>query len=399
MAAPQEQGRGGVSKNMYFITIAVVAVIGFVAGTRGNEVVGAIAPVFGVKVATDTLDLSSVQKTYQALEANFDGKLDQQKLIDGASRGLAAAAGDKYTLFMDADEAKAFDNDLSGDIGGGVGAEIGVRNDQPTITRILPNNPAEKAGLLAGDVIVAVNDQSAKDWTSDKAASAIRGEVGTTVKIEVLRGTETKTFTVTRAVVDNPSVQSEVNGDIGTIRISRFDDKTGNLARNAAEDLKRKGVHGIILDLRDNGGGYLTAAQDVAGLWLSDKVVVSERTDGKVTDELRSGSDPILSGIPTVVLVNGNTASASEIVSGALKDYHAATLIGEKTFGKGTVQKVLDMGNGRKLKVTVARWYTPNGKNIDKAGIQPDETVKMTAKDVDAGKDLQLDAARKHLRD
>jgi carboxyl-terminal processing protease len=397
MTASNEPGRNGISRNVYFITIAVVAVVGFVAGTRGNDVLGAIAPVFGFKVATDTLDLSSVQKTYQALEANYDGKLDKQKLIDGASRGLVATTGDQFTLFMDAKESKEFNDDLSGTIGGGVGAEIGTRSGQPTILRVIDNNPAEKAGLLAGDVITMVNDQSAKDWTSDRAASAIRGEVGTTVKITIARNGEEKTYTLTRATVDNPSVQSKIENGVGTMTISRFDDQTGDLARKAAENFKQQNVRSVILDMRDNGGGYLTAAQDVAGLWLKDQVVVSERTNGKVVDELKSGGDPVLNGIPTVVLVNGNTASASEIVAGALKDHKAATLIGEKTFGKGTVQKVLDMGQGTTLKVTVARWYTPSGKNIDKAGIQPDQTVKMTSDDVNAGRDLQLDAAKKYL--
>jgi carboxyl-terminal processing protease len=389
--------RKGISRNIYFLTIAVVAVIGFVTGTRGDEVLGAIAPVFGFKVATGAVDLSSVQKVYQQLSANYDGKLDTQKLIDGASRGLVAAAGDQYTVFMDAKEASDFDKDLSGQIGGGIGAEVGTRSGQPTVLRVLANNPAERAGVKSGDMITAVNDQSTVGWSSDKAANAIRGEVGTTMKLAVTRGTEAKTFTITRATVDNPSVQSSVDGDTGTITISRFDNGTGSLAHQAAQSFVQQNVKKIILDLRGNGGGYLTAAQDVAGLWLSDQVVVSERTDGKVVDELKSGDDALLAGIPTVVLVNGSSASASEIVAGALQDHKAATLVGEKTFGKGTVQKVLDLGAGTKLKVTVARWYTPNGKNITKEGITPNQKIELTAADADAGRDPQLDAAKSHL--
>lgn len=389
--------RPGISKNMYFITIAITAIIGFAAGTRSNDLITALAPIFGVKVATGTLDLSAVQKTYQQLSANFDGKLDTQALIDGASRGLVAAAGDKFTVFMDAKEASQFDNDLSGNIGGGIGAEIGIRNDKPTIIRILEGNPAEKAGLMAGDVIVAVNGSSADGWTADKTASAVRGDVGTTVKLTVNRNGEQKDYTVTRATVDNPSVESSIKDGIGTLTISRFDDQTGTLARKAAENFKQQNVKGVILDLRDNGGGYITAAQDVASLWLNDQLVVSERTNGVTTDKLTSDKNPVLNGIPTVVLVNGDTASASEIVSGALQDYKMATLIGEKTYGKGTVQKVLDLGAGTKLKVTIARWYTPNGKNIDKQGITPDKTVKLSSDDANAGRDPQMDAARQQL--
>jgi carboxyl-terminal processing protease len=396
MVTPLERA-SSVSKNVFFLTIAIVAVVSFVAGTRGNEILGTIAPILGIKVETSTLDLAAVQKTYQQLKLNYDGTLDQAKLIDGASRGLVAAAGDQYTVFMDEKEASEFNNDLSGKIGGGVGAEIGLRNEVPTVIRILPGNPAEKAGLLAGDIIIGVNDESTSQWTATKTAEKIRGEVDTTVKIKVLRTGEEKDFTVTRATVNNPSVQTSVENGIGTLTISRFDSETSDLARNAAQSLKQQNVRGIILDLRGNGGGYLTAAQDVSGLWLNDKVVVSERTNGKVVDELKSGNNPLLAGIPTVVLVNGSSASASEIVAGALQDHKAATLIGEKTFGKGTVQKVIDLGMGTILKVTIARWYTPNGKNITKEGISPDQTVELKAEDANAGKDPQLDAAKKQL--
>src|SRR5690606_34194392 len=146
-------------------------------------------------------------------------------------------------------------------------------------------------------------DEPSSDWTADKTAGKIRGEIGTTVKLTLLRGNETKEFTITRAEVNNPSVQSSVKDGIGTLTVTRFDDQTGELARRAAEDFKQKGVKKVILDLRDNGGGYVTAAQDVAGLWLKNEVVVTERTGGKVVDELKSGGDPVLAGVPTVVLV------------------------------------------------------------------------------------------------
>jgi carboxyl-terminal processing protease len=393
MAAVLRPAHDGVSKNVFFVTIAIVAVIGFIAGTRGNELMGAIGPVLGLKVESGTLDLSSIQKTYQQLKANYDGTLDTQKLIDGASRGLTLAAGDQWTVFMDSNEAANFDKELSGEIGGGIGAEIGIRGDEPTIIRILADNPAEKAGLKAGDVVTAVNGKSTKGSTSSKTAEQIRGEVGTTVKVKVLRDGTEQEFAVTRQAVNNPSVQSKIENGIGTLTISRFDDETGALATKAAQSFKQENVKGVILDLRDNGGGYVTAAQDVAGLWLDDKVVVSERIGGKVTDELRSGTNPLLAGLQTVVLVNGNSASASEIVAGSLQDYKVASLIGEKTFGKGTVQKLIDLGNGTKLKVTIARWYTPNGKNITKEGIQPDQKVGITPEDVNAGRDPQFDAA------
>jgi carboxyl-terminal processing protease len=378
--------------------MGLVAIIGFVAGTRSDMIIGAVAPAFGFKVATGTIDLSSVQDTYRNLKANFDGKLDEQKLIDGASRGLVAAAGDQYTIYMDKTEADAFNKDLSGDIGGGIGAEIGLRDNKPTIIRTLKDTPAEKAGLAAGDTVIAINDQAVTSGaTVDDVVKKIRGDVGTTVKVTVLRDNEQKDFTITRETISSPSVESKIDGDTGILTLSRFDEQTSSGAKAAAQDFKDKGVKKVILDLRGNGGGYLTAAQDVAGLWLNDQVVVTERTDGKITDTLKSGTTPILAGIPTVVLVNGGSASASEIVAGALQDHHAATLVGEKTFGKGSVQKLLNLTRDSVLKVTVAKWYTPNGKNINKEGITPDKTVVLTRDDANAGRDPQLDAAKQAL--
>ncbi|MDB5177715.1 MAG: putative carboxyl-terminal protease, partial [Candidatus Saccharibacteria bacterium] len=294
---------------------------------------GAIGPLVGIKVETSKLNFDSVQTTYQQLKANYDGTLNEQALIDGASRGLVAAAGDRYTVFMDAKEAGEFDKDLSGDIGGGIGVELGMRNNQPTVIRAIEDNPAEKAGVKAGDIILKVNGESASGWDTSKVAEKVRGEAGTTVKLVVQRDSETKDFTVTRATVNNPSVQSSVQNGIGILKLSRFDESTSSLAKKAADDFKKQQVKGVILDLRGNGGGYLDAAQSVAGLWLDNKVVVSERVGGKVSDELKSSTNPVLAGVKTVVLVDGNSASASEIVAGALQDYKVASLVGEKTFG------------------------------------------------------------------
>lgn len=386
-----------LSKSSLFLLVAATAIVGFVAGTRSNDILAAVGPVFGVKVHTGTLDLSSVQGTYQKLAANYDGTIDKQRLIEGASRGMVAAAGDPYTVYMDAKEAAEFNNDLSGNIGGGIGAEIGLRDEKPTIIRVLKDNPAEKAGLAAGDQIVAVNDQTAIGQTVDKVVANVRGEAGTTVKINVLRSGVPKEFTVTRSTINNPSVDSKIENGVGTLTISRFDSQTGSLTRKVAQQFKDQGVKSIILDLRGNGGGYLGAAQDVAGLWLDDKIVVSERTGDKTTDELKTGKDALLAGIPTVVLVNGGTASASEIVAGALQDYGVAKLLGEKTFGKGSVQQVLDLGGGTVLKVTIAKWYTPKGNNINKQGIAPDQTATLTQQDASSGNDPQLQAALKLL--
>ena len=382
-----------VSKNTFILTMAFVALVAFVAGTRSTQLYASVAPIFGIKASADTLDLALVQKTFQELKANYDGSLDSSKLVDGAARGMVAAAGDRYTVFMDKTEAEDFAKQLSGEVSG-IGCEIGVRSNQPTIIRVLTDSPAEQAGVKANDVIIAVNGESVVGQDSSAVAEKIRGEAGTSVKVKVMRGETAQEFTITRAKISDPSVRWSVADGVGTIIISRFDQDTGELARKAATELKSQGVRGVILDLRDDGGGYLDAARDVAGIWLDNKTVVTEKTNGKVTDTVTTASNTILAGVKTVVLVNGGSASASEIVAGALQDYKVASLVGEKTFGKGTVQKLIDLPDGRELKVTIARWYTPNGKNITKEGITPDKKVQLTSDDMNAGRDPQADAAK-----
>jgi len=393
----------------------IVGIGGFVLGTRSDELMQRV----GFTSSPRSLDFSSLQQLYAELNSRFDGTLDTQKLIDGARHGMVAAAGDPYTVYFNKAEATAFQGDLEGTFQG-IGAELGKRDDKLSVISTLDNSPAKAAGLLAGDMVVKVNDEDATGWSVDQAVTKIRGEKGTTVKITVLRGTEAKDISITRDEITDPSVKSEVTADnIGIMRISRFgQSETANLAKLAAEDFKVKGVKGVVVDLRGNGGGYRDAAVDLAGLWLKDKTVMTERTNGKITDTLRTGpaaakadngsSDtnysytsrlsPILEGIPTIVLIDGGSASASEILAGALKDNNAATLLGEKSFGKGSVQTIVELEGGAELKVTVAKWYTPSGKNINKEGIQPDIAVIANEADITAGRDVQKDTAVEKLK-
>jgi carboxyl-terminal processing protease len=385
------------SSVVLFILIAFTAATGYVAGVYHYNIEAAIGPVFGYNAHAGELDLSSLQQTYNHLAANYDGELDVATLIQGANRGLVAAAGDDYTAYMSPQEATDFNDSLSGNIGGGIGAVIGLKNNMTTIMSVLKDNPAIKAGLQANDTILKVNDESTSGWTVEKAVSVIRGESGTTVKLNIQRGNEVKDYTITRAIINNPSVDGSVVDGVGTMTITRFDTETGDLARVVAQDFVNQGVKAVILDLRGNNGGYVSAAVDVAGLWLDNQIVVTERVGNTVRDTLKSGSNAILSGIPTVVLVDGGTASASEIVAGALKDHNVAKLVGDTTFGKGSVQLPISLDGGAELKVTIARWYTPNGKNINQQGIVPDSTILLTQDDVDQGIDPQLDEAKKVL--
>jgi carboxyl-terminal processing protease len=369
---------------------ALVAGIGYVAGAFNSHIYGG----YNTLIGKNQLDLSSVQSTYQAVQDNFDGDIDEAKLVEGANRGLVNALGDQYTVYMNKKESTQFDDSLTGNIGGGIGVELSLRGGLPTVVRVLRDNPAEKVGMAVNDVVTEVNGESMEDKTTTEIVTYIRGDAGTTVKVIVYRDGQPKEFTLTREVVNNPSVYGSVENGVGIMTISRFDEKTGSLARALATEFKTAGVNSVVLDLRGNGGGYITAAQDVAGIWLDKQVVVTEKKGDKVTDELKTGSNPILNGVPTVVLINSSSASASEIVAGAMRDHKAATLMGEKSFGKGSVQKLVGLSDGTMLKVTVARWYTPSGLNISEKGITPDTTVVRSIDDLNANGDPQLDAAK-----
>ena len=383
-----------VSQGVFLASLVLAIIVSFAAGTRSEEIYQIAAPIFGIKVAKQPLDTEVMKEAYRQLAANYDGDLDANKLSDGAARGMVKAVGDDYTTFLDKEEAAEFNKSLNGEVSG-IGAEIGVRNLQPTVLRVLDDSPAKKAGLKTGDIFVAVNGTSVAGETASGVADKVTGEAGTTVKLTMRRGSESLDFSITRAQISDPSVRWSVSDDIGVLTISRFDDNTGSLARKAAKEFIDKGVKGVIVDLRNNGGGYLTAAQEVASLWLDNgKTVVTEKSRGQVTETVKTSGNPTLKGKKTVVLVNGSSASASEIVAGALKDYQAATLVGEKTFGKGTVQKVINLSDDRILKVTVARWYTPQDRNITKEGIQPNQTVKMSSDDNNAGRDPQMMRAK-----
>ncbi|OYX40674.1 hypothetical protein B7Y94_06105 [Candidatus Saccharibacteria bacterium 32-49-12] len=377
----------------------IVAIISFAAGMRSDAIFGSIGPIFGFDVETSTLDLSSVQETYRTLKTNYDGELDLQQLIYGANKGLVDAAGDPHTVYLDPDGVKELESDLSGNIGGGIGAEIGLRDEQPTIIRPLKDSPAERAGVQAGDVIVAINGESAANWTVDKTVQKIRGEVGTKVKLLLSRGGEGKDVTITRQEISSPTIESAIDGKIGVLTVHRFNRETGPLARAEAEKFLASGVDRVILDLRGNPGGEVPAAQALAGLWLDNQVVLTQRRGAEVVRTDRSTGKPILGQIKTIVLINGGSASASEIIAGSLKEYGKATLVGETTYGKGSVQAVLSLSGGSQLKVTESRWYTPKGKNIDKEGIDPDVEVGLSADDYADGVDPQMDRAKELLGD
>lgn len=387
-----------ISLGTFIVSLALVLLVGFVVGTRSGGFISAVNRAFGTTIDSGArLDTVRMQEVYRVLVDHYDGEIDSAALEEGAARGVAEALGDPYTLFMDSEEAEKFDQDLSGSLSG-IGAEIGMRFDQPTILRTLDNSPAREVNLQRGDVIAQVDDTVTDGFSAFDVAELIRGEEGTDVRLTLLRDNEPREVTITRAKVSDTSVASELRGNVGVLTIRRFDTDTGDIARQQARNLLMRGATSIVLDLRDNGGGYLNQAQSVAGMWLRDKLVVSDRRDGVEFEKLFSTGETVFENVKTIVLINGGSASASEVVAGALKDHDVATILGEESFGKGTVQRVYDLGGGSKLKVTVAHWYTPDGHNMGEKGIEPDIEVKLTAEDANSDKDPQLTRALKELK-
>ena len=345
------------------------------------------------------LDYSSVNDVYKSLKDNYDGNLTQTQVLDGLKQGLAESTGDPHTEYFNAKQAQSFENQLNNSFSG-IGAELSQDSDKNlTVVSPIAGFPAAKAGLKPKDVIVTINGASTSGMSLDEGISKIRGPKGTKVTLGVVRDSTTNlNFVITRDDIKLPSVTTKTLDDnIGYIRISTFAEDTGGLSRQAAQQFKAAGVKGIVLDLRGNPGGLVDAAVDVSSLWLPEgKTILQEKQGGTLLQTYTATGNDILSGIPTIVLIDGGSASASEITSGALHDNKAATLLGSKSYGKGSVQQVIDFKDGSELKVTIARWYRPNGQNIDKKGITPDTLVDEPA-DATADNDPQLQAAQAKL--
>ncbi|MFZ3031957.1 MAG: S41 family peptidase [Candidatus Moraniibacteriota bacterium] len=351
-----------------------------------------------------TIDFSLFWKVWEVLKDKYvdKSKLDARELFYGAIDGMLAATGDPYTTFFSPKENQEFNEDISGTFEG-IGAEMGMKDDIITIIAPLEGTPAEKAGLLSGDKIVKIDGIVSSNYSLDEAVKHIRGQKGTEVKLTIFRvgEEETREVVVRRDTILVKSVRFEMKEDgIAYIRVSRFGEDTNALFKDATKQALAQKASGMIIDLRNNPGGFLETAVSMSSLMLpAGKVVVMEEDgEGKRT-ELKARGGDILSALPTVVLINEGSASASEILAGALRENRDnVTLIGKKSYGKGSVQELVSVSKDTAVKITVARWLTPLGKQIHNVGISPDIEVSISPDDRENKRDPQLDKALEELK-
>ncbi|HEX8974771.1 MAG TPA: S41 family peptidase [Patescibacteria group bacterium] len=353
--------------------------------------------------ADNSLDFSLFWNVWNLLKSKYvdTANLDAHKLFYGAIKGMLAATGDPYTTFFDPQENKQFNEDITGNFEG-IGAELGIKSGVLTIIAPLDGTPAQKAGLRAGDKIIKIDGKNAGEMTIEEAVDKIRGTKGTSVVLTIFRdgSQDTQDITVKRDVITVKSVTLQwKENNIADIKISRFGDDTTKGFSDAIAKVQSQKAKGLVIDLRNDPGGYLQTAVDVASKLLPDnKVVVIEEDSNKSQKKMYTEGGDVASSIPTVVLINEGSASASEILAGALKDNRSnVTLIGKKSFGKGSVQEFINLPQGTAAKITVAHWLTPNGDQINEKGIQPDQEVDLTLDDFNNNRDPQLDTALKSL--
>jgi carboxyl-terminal processing protease len=361
-------------------------------------------------VLSKDVDFSLFWDVWKDLKGSFyEQPVSDKTLFYGALRGLAASLNDPYTNYFEPQDAKAFDEALKGEFSG-IGAEIGAKDGQLQIVAPLPDSPAEKAGVKARDLILKIDGEDSLAMPVDEAVTKIRGPKGTTVKLQLGRykpakdaktKPEPETFDVSivrdTIVVKSIRVTPKDNG-LYLIEIMNFNDDVADSFKSAVDEVISKSAKGIVIDVRNDPGGYLDKAISVTGEWLKDQVVVEQRERGVITERYKGTGRGLLKGIPTVVLINEGSASASEILAGALQDYDIAMIVGKKSFGKGSVQDYKEYADGSAVKITIAEWLTPKGRSINKEGIVPDFEVNISSDDINAERDPQLEKAIELLK-
>ncbi|MBU2236053.1 S41 family peptidase [Patescibacteria group bacterium] len=346
---------------------------------------------------TQEIDFGIFWETWRTIQNKYyERPVSEKDLFYGALVGMSASVQDPYTVFFDPEISQDFNEQISGTFEG-IGIEIGIKDDQLVVIAPLPETPAYNAGVLAGDQIVIIDGTDTTGITLDLAVGMIRGEKGTSVELGIRRENEEDlvSISIVRETIKVESISWKMlDGNVAHIVLSDFNENTEKGFEKAVREIILEEPKGVILDLRNNPGGFLATAVNIAGYFVAENDVVLIEDFGNGNENsyvVENGEDFI--DYPMIVLVNAGTASASEIVAGAIQDHGIATVLGEQTFGKGTVQELNEFADGSSLKITVAEWLTPNGRSIDKEGITPDVIVEITLDDIEAGLDPQLNKA------
>lgn len=353
--------------------------------------------------AAANVDFEPFWKVWNLINEKYvdPDKLNDQQKVWGAIEGLASSLDDPYTVFMPPKEAESFASEIKGNFEG-VGMEVGIKDDSLTVVSPLKGSPAEKAGVRAGDKIVKINGEVSATMKTEEAVTKIRGKKGTPVVLTLAREGKGQPFdiTIVRDVINIPTLDTDFKDGVFIIKLYNFSEPSPRAFRVALKEFIDSGSDKLILDLRGNPGGYLDASVDMASWFLpKDAVIVREDFGPKAPEEVQrsKGYNIFTEHLKMVILVNGGSASASEIVAGALREHNVATIVGTKTFGKGSVQELVKVTPDTSLKITIARWLTPKGVSISEKGITPDVEVKMSAEDVEKGRDPQMAKAMEIL--
>jgi len=407
-------------KIVRIIIILVIAAIlfggGFVIGKKSADNVQIANRMFFNKELgkPEPVDFSLFWRVLETIEDKYvdSSKINYTEMLYGAISGMVDALGDDYTVFMKPEKTESFIKSVSGDDNfEGVGMEIGIKNKTLTVISPIEGTPAYKAGIQAGDLILKIDDKDTEGLTSEEAVSLIRGKKGTQVILMISRKSfsEPKEFILTRDIIQVPVIRWEMlastseaggkNNDIAYIKIYQFTANLPSRFKDIVSEILKSDAKKIIVDVRNNPGGYLDSATEISSWFLpEDSVVVKEEFRDGTGDEYTSKGYKAIQNFPVVMLVNKGSASASEIMAGALRDIKGTKLVGEKTFGKGSVQQVETFKDDSSLKVTIAKWLTPLGVSINEEGLTPDYEIELTEDDYNNNRDPQLDKAVELLK-
>jgi len=389
----------------FVVLLAFVFMLGWNSGVNHYQIKEGVSPQTTITAPSgqaETINMQLFWDAWNILSSNYvdPHALVTEDMIFGAIKGMVASVNDPYTNFMTPKENKEFQESLQGHLEG-IGAELTLRNGMLTVISPLKNSPAQKAGLQPEDIIYKIDRESTENMSLEQAVMKIRGQRGSTVVLSVLRENHSEPIdlTIVRETISINSVSWKMKNGVAIIELNQFGDTTKQEFSKAVSEILQESPKGVVLDLRYNGGGYLDGAVDIASEFMDkEKVVTIKKRNSEDDEVIYVNGQARMSKVPLAVLINKGSASASEIVAGAIQDNQRGRIIGENSFGKGTVQTVENLVGGSSLRVTIAKWFTPNDQNISATGIKPDIVVERGVKDLEANKDPQLDKAMEYLK-